>query len=313
MGSHKEACTDDEFIAIWRTFQSGTEVAKHIDCGLREVMRRRRRLEIRYGILLDTPRDGGFRVTLPNIRGVGIIFSDAHYWPGKPSIAHRALVTLTKELQPSLLVANGDMIDGARLCRQDPAGWVKSKAPTIKKETEACQERMGEVSSAAPRHCKRHRTVGNHDIRLERMLAMKAPEMEGMPYTRLVDFLPEWEESWSIMVNNNTMIKHRYHNGVHAAWNNTLKSGRNIVTGHLHRLQATILSDYGGPRWGIDTGTLADVSHENPSFEYDEDSPRNWASGFAVLTFADDGRLLHPEICIVLDGKPYFRGAAVRI
>lgn len=315
------ACTDDEFIAIWRTFKSTSAVAKHLALERRDVNRRRRRIEKRYAIFLDAESPNaeaftntqGFRAIEPNIRGTVIVFSDAHYWPGEPSVAHKALVRLCRELRPSMVVANGDMLDGARLCRQDPIGWQKSKAPTIKQETEALQERMHEVTLAAGKRCKRRRTIGNHDIRLERMLAMKAPDMEGMPYTKLADFLPEWEESWSVMVNGNTMIKHRWHNGVHATWNNALKSGKNIVTGHLHRLQCTILSDYNGPRWGVDTGTLAEVGPENVAFQYDEDSPRNWASGFAVLTFADDGRLLHPEFCIVLDGTPYFRGQAVKI
>lgn len=321
MATYNEACTDDEFIALWKTFKSGAAVAKHLGINVRPVMKRRRMIEKRHGIFLDVddPRSdavgniNGFRAVEPNIRGTVIVFSDAHYWPGKPSVAHMALVKLAKELQPTMIVANGDMLDGARLCRQDPAGWVKSKAPKVVEETEALQERMHEVTLAGGKRCKRRRTIGNHDIRLERMLAMKAPDMEGMPYTKLEDFLPEWEESWSIMVNGNTMIKHRYNNGVHATWNNTMRAGRSIVTGHLHRLQATILSDYSGPRWGVDTGTLAEVGHDNPAFEYDEDSPRNWASGFAVLTFADDGRLLHPEICIVLDGTPYFRGASVKV
>jgi hypothetical protein len=318
MSKSQQACSDDEFIALWRTFKSGTRVAEHLGIGVRPVLTRRRHVEKRYGIFLDTdsplndaPGPGGFRAIEPNIRGNVIVFSDAHYWPGKPSIAHRALVSICKQLQPTMVVANGDMLDGARLCRQDPIGWSKSKAPTIKQETEALQERMHEVVMAAGKKCKRRRTIGNHDIRLERMLAMKAPDLEGMPYTKLADFLPEWEESWSIMVNGHTMIKHRYHNGIHSTWNNTLKAGRNIFTGHLHRLQATILSDYSGPRWGVDTGTLADVTHENPAFEYDEDSPRNWASGFAVATFGDDGRLLHPEFCVVLDGVAYFRGKRV--
>jgi predicted MPP superfamily phosphohydrolase len=45
--------------------------------------------------------------------GTILVFSDAHYGWGEPaSTAHRALVKLAGELQPALLVANGDMPDG---------------------------------------------------------------------------------------------------------------------------------------------------------------------------------------------------------
>jgi hypothetical protein len=80
------------------------------------------------------------------------------------------------------------------------------------------------------------------------------------------------------------------------------------VTGHLHRLQATIVSDYSGSRWGVDTGTLSETDGDHMS--YGEDNPKNHCSGFAVLTIKD-GRLIQPEFCAVLDGVAYFRGVPV--
>lgn len=312
---------DQEFIRTWNAIRSPVEVAKQLGMTERGAQRRRRAIEKKHGIFLDVDDKRGhdantalgrtgFRAIEVNIDGPVIVFSDAHYWPGEPSTAHKALLRVVKGIQPVMIVANGDLMDGARLCRQDPIGWDKSNAPTVKEEIEALQERMHEVALASGKRCKRRRTIGNHDIRLERMLAMKAPEIEGLPNTRLADFLPEWEESWSVLVNDNTMIKHRFRSGVHATWNNALHSGKNMVTGHLHRLQATILSDYNGPRWGVDGGTLADVTHNNPAFDYDEDNPRNWASGFAVITFKN-GKMLHPEFCVVMDGKAWFRGKEV--
>jgi hypothetical protein len=104
------------------------------------------------------------------------------------------------------------------------------------------------------------------------------------------------------------MVKHRHHNGIHATYNNTLKGGRTIVTGHLHRLAVTPWADYNGRRWGVDTGTLSDPL--SPQFDYGENNPTPHTSGFAVLTFKD-GRLLPPELVEVLDGVAYFRGSAV--
>jgi hypothetical protein len=107
------------------------------------------------------------------------------------------------------------------------------------------------------------------------------------------------------------MIKHRYAGGVHATYNNTLRAGVSMVTGHLHRLCVTPWSDYNGTRWGVDTGTLSSFGPECQKFTYSEDNPMNWASGFGVLTFDGHGRLLPPELCMVIDGTAYFRGRAV--
>jgi hypothetical protein len=41
-----------------------------------------------------------------------------------------------------------------------------------------------------------------------------------------------------------------------------------------------------------------------------EDAPRAWCSGFAVLTYSGS-LLLPPELCYVIDGKAYFRGALI--
>jgi len=87
-----------------------------------------------------------------------------------------------------------------------------------------------------------------------------------------------------------------------------LKSGKSIVTGHLHKLQSVGFTDYTGRRWGVDTGTLAEPYGEQ--FTYTEMNPVNWASGFVVLTIKDN-TLLPPELCEVLNGVAYFRGKAV--
>jgi hypothetical protein len=149
--------------------------------------------------------------------------------------------------------------------------------------------------------------VGNHDARFDRKLAAQASEYEGI-IPRLEDKFPRWNFAWSLLLNDLTMVKHRYHNGIHATYNNTLKSGKSIVTGHLHRLAVTPWADYNGRRWGVDTGTLSDPLM--PQFDYGENNPTPHTSGFAVLTFKN-GMMLPPELVEVIDGSAYFRGSVV--
>jgi hypothetical protein len=72
-------------------------------------------------------------------------------------------------------------------------------------------------------------------------------------------------------------------------------------------------TDLTGTRYGVDTGSLANVWGDQ--FLYTEDSTRNHRSGFAVLTFYE-GKLLPPELCEVLDedeGLVVFRGEVLKV
>lgn len=317
------ALTDDEFIAAWhRAGCSPAEVARQTDIGIRGVYNRRKRLAEKGVILPSVPLDARGEATsvyttdmaraYPRERkaevhdGTVIVFSDAHFWPQPRTVANNALLELIRDLKPRRVVANGDVFDGAgKISTHPPLGWAK--VPSLQEEIEACQERMHEIELVAPRGCALDWNVGNHDTRFDKKLAAIAGEYDGL-VERLEDKFHAWDFAWSLRLNERVMIKHRWHNGVHATYNNTLKSGMTIVTGHLHRLAVTPWADYTGHRWGVDTGTLADPLA--PQFDYCENNPVPWTSGFAVLTFKD-GMLLPPEIVSCIDGKAFFRGQVV--
>jgi hypothetical protein len=175
----------------------------------------------------------------------------------------------------------------------------------------AVQERHAELEGAAPSGVPLVWCVGNHDARFTARLAQAAPEYMRVKGADITDHFPSWEFCWSIFLNDHTVVKHRWHQGVHGAYNNTLKSGKTIVTGHTHRLHSTMFADYNGLRWGVECGTLSDWGPESDKAAYTEDSPLNWSQGFVVLTFTEQGVLLEPEFCRVINGVAYFRGQPV--
>lgn len=308
--------TDDEFIGIWKRLQSATLVAREIGVDVRNVHIRRKRLESKHSIVLraNDTRSPTFlikehtpRVDCEMMNGTIVVGSDAHYWPGQVSTAHRAFVQVIKEIKPELVVMNGDLFDGARISRYPQSAWIK--LPTVKEELDAVTERLHEIKEAVGSG-KTWWCLGNHDMRFDAKLANQASEFEGVPGFTLGDHFPGWNISISLFINNNLMIKHRFRNGTHATWNNTLNSGVSMCTGHLHRLQATVLTDYLGTRWGVDCGTLGETSGDH--MHYGEDNPANHCAGFAVLTIVN-GRMIHPEFCAVVGEKAYFRGKEVQI
>lgn len=314
--------TDQQFLAAWNeSGGSPAHTARLLGVSAKAVYARRNDMEEK-GLHLpsrgqspgkgrgDEPgpdNDYLQRVAVEGFSGTAVVFSDCHYWPNRaPSTAHRALVEVVKELKPRLLIGNGDLFDGARLSRFPRNGWEYQ--PRVKDELEEAKGRLAEIRHACLR-AQTIRTVGNHCIRFDRYLATHASELEQVAGARLSDHLPAWKECISVFVNGHTMIKHRFHGGIHAAYNNTLRAGTNIVTGHTHHLEVKPWADYRGRRYGVQTGAIADI--DGPQFGYTEDNPTPWCSGFAVLTFDKSGRLLMPELCEVIEGVAWFRGQVV--
>lgn len=309
----KAGCADADFVRLIETVGI-IKASQKLGVSERAVYKRRANVEKKLGRQITTPpyhnnttrRNVAHpqRIDIEIDDGVILVASDCHYWPGDPSTAHRAFVKFCKILKPAVVVMNGDVMDCGSISRFPPIGWESQ--PTVAEEIGAAQRRLREITEATPQ-AEHAWTLGNHDGRFETRLATVAPEFAGVHGVHLKDHFPDWKACWSVWVNDGSVIKHRFKGGIHAAHNNTLWSGRTLVTGHLHSLKVTPHTDYNGTRFGVDTGTLADV-YGKQFTDYTEDNPRSWRSGFAVLTF-DKGRLLWPEVVHVMGDKEVeFRG-----
>jgi hypothetical protein len=304
---------DNEFIELYRRV-GPTETHRITGVSERNIHERRRFLERELGQVIEGPAYYSSRrnpvahsprIELSVPDGVVVVASDFHYWPGERSTAHRALVAFLPEIKPAVFIANGDVVDMAAVSRHPPIGWEKQ--PSVQEEIEIAQERLGEIEKAAG-DAEKIWTLGNHDSRFETRLAQVAPQYANINGVHLKDHFPAWDGAWSVWVNNNTVIKHRFKGGRYAPSNNALWSGKHFVTGHLHSAKVMPVTDYNGTRYGVDTGCIADPY--GPQFtDYTEDGPRDWVSGFAILTYRE-GRLLMPELVTVVEpGAVQFRGA----
>ena len=308
--------TDAEFLAAWEQYKSPAKVAQVLGIAIMNVYSRRRSLEGKMGIQLAANDDKPLierhpaRVNVPIENGIAVVFSDAHFWDTNPSTAYRALIKFIKDIKPRLVVCNGDAFDGASISRHPGIGFLEKK-PSVMEELKACEAMLGGIEEAAKGSILTW-CLGNHCLRFESFLASHVPEFAGVDGFHLKDRFKKWTPCWATWVNGDTVIKHRWKGGIHATHNNTVGAGVNIVTGHLHSLKVTPWTDYNGTRYGVDTGTLAETDGEQ-FVHYTEDNPKNWRSGFAVLTFWK-GRLLPPETVEVIgDGLVAFRGKAYEV
>ena len=325
---HNAKVSEGDFINLFETLGPKKLARKLGYKSERAVFTRRAEIERRLNVKIVAPADtkalirrndveSPVRLLLDIKDGEVLVGSDAHYWPDEISTAHRAFVHFCRERKQRLkaVVMNGDELDGATISRHAPIGW--EKRPSLIEEIDTVKDRLGEIEKAIGKAAPLYWPLGNHDARFSTRLAHVAPEYARVHGVQLKDHFPFWRPCWSLWINNSVVVKHRIANGMHATRNNALKSGKTVVTGHLHSLKVTPLTDYNGTRWGVDTGTLLEPGIGEPwptqVVNYTEDGPLDHRSGFVLLTFKD-GELLWPEqIFVRKRGEVEFRGEIIRV
>lgn len=315
--------SDQEFIKLWHSVGSPAELARIIGVAETNIYARRKRVEKRLGITLQTVAANGRdypyspptqfeRRRLFTVKdGSVVIFSDPHWLPDHSTVGQEALERVIKKVKPVGIICGGDAADGDTISRYDPTRG-HHKRFTVREEMECVKMHFDSLDAVIDRFCPnafRAWTLGNHDVRLSRFVATRAPEMLDMPYTRLEDWVPRWPLSWTVEINSNTpgmtVVRHRNQAGMLHLQGQ--KAGCHYVHGHVHKLNVHTLATFSGYRFSVDTGSLADP--ESGGFDYGEGGA-NHCQGFAVLTYRDY-KLLMPELVYVQDGTAYFRNEVI--
>lgn len=292
------------------------EMARQSGMAERAIQTRRRRVEAKTKTVLippdnkyqaksniwrkvNTGSDVHGRINRDLRDGIIIAGSDAHIYPGPPSTAMRAFRYFVGEIKPKFVVLDGDVLDGTTISRHPPIGWEKN--PTLAEEIEAAKEQLYEIEQAS-KNSEFIWPVGNHDSRFSVRLATVAPEYAGVHGVRLRDHFPRWKPCWSLHINPGrdswTEILHNWKGGKHGSFNNAKDSGVNFVTGHDHAARVSPYTNRRGTSYGVNLGCLAAV--DGDQFSYVQDRPKDWRSGFAILTYRD-WRLMQPELVLVVD------------
>lgn len=318
----KGIISDAEFLRLWSKLRSPAKLAKLLNVSDRCIYARRRRIEERSGeALISADRRNkelekfNYRTVIRKVSGPVILFGDMHCWNVEEDStpAFHALVYLIKKLKPKLIVNMGDTFDGSTVSR-----WPRSyeDMPSVREELECAKILLGKIEDAAPEDSNLVFTAGNHDSRFCTKLANAVPEFKGVKGFDLKDHLEAWKFTWSLVINpgtpGETWCKHRYHQGVHAAYQNALKVGSvHFCQGHTHALEAKPITDLKvGRRWSVMTGTLSNTGPIN-KWSYGEDNPTNACSGFIVLHYTSDYRLLPPELVEQIGSEVYWRGEKI--
>jgi hypothetical protein len=251
----------------------------------------------------EAPPQSALAVTMDLVDATVVAFSDAHWTTLEQprALAHEALLRAIPDIKPTMLLSMGDLLDFGEPSRHPPLMW--QPRIKVKDELAACRRHLADMRERAP-NAVTHWVRGNHDDRFDKWLAAQAGSFEGVDGFSLADHFSDWPMSWRLNLPG-LMAVHRYHGGMHAAWNNTVKSGISVLSGDTHSLEVKPYRDETGRRYGVQTGMLGDPVW--PCFSYTLGITRLWSPGFAVLTWRG-GKLMPPELCEVVDGVAWFRG-----
>lgn len=304
--------SDEEFIKVFNKLGSPNLISKETGLCISGIMQKMVRLQLKTWNdtssrrVVKVTHEG--RINYQIKTGKIIIFSDCHYLPDTRTTMHRALLAMIKHIKPEMIICNGDAFDGGTVSRWPRIGW--DNKPSVKQELDCCQLYLGEVEDVAKSvGCNTLIwNLGNHDARFETKLAATASEYEGVNGFHLKDHFPKWMPSWVTWINEETIVTHNYHSGIHATHNNMLKGQVNYMTGHTHSLQVRPWTNARGDTlWAMDTGSIAD-SLGLHNVDYQQGRHGNHRSGFGLLSYVD-GKLLMPEICMKFDEDSFeFRG-----
>ncbi len=253
---------------------------------------------------------------------VSFHWSDVHF-PFEDPKAVEVLYQVAQDIQPSVLAAQGDIIDFWQISDHRPPLETKLKPHQIdlQDNLEQTAKHLGIMSSLAKPDAKKYLAYGNHEDRWNRALA----DMQTNPRTRQLMMLPKisavmdldyqlglketgWE-SFDYMggrpktLNDRLLIIHGHKSTKWASRALLEDYGKSLLFGHSHRIQSFTKTYQTGQISAWNIGCLCDL---NPHWRPHTD----WAQGMAVVSwrkisgkwlYSVEQLRIHEGVCIFRD------------
>lgn len=230
-------------------------------------------------------------MTKQTIKGKALFLTDVHI-PYHDKRAYELALKVARSEKITEVVLNGDFLDmyGVNGHGIDPRLKVDAED-----EIKQGQKELERLKKMFPR-AKFVFLQGNHEHRLERYMADKAPALVDMITTpkalnlkqlgiKYIPFTPD--QKYSIM-GTSLYARHRPNgSGANAAVQTVKNCGASVIYGDIHKTQesqhVTLRGDY---HRAIGVGWLGDKNH--PVMSYVKNH-HDWQLGFAIITSLSDG------------------------
>jgi len=190
---------------------------------------------------------------------------------------------------------------------KDPAVTMK-----LREERVAVCKRLKELQVNFP-DTRKIFIEGNHEYRLARYLANKAPELfdtirvdEFLGLEQYgFEFVPYGPDQQCTVLGSELIARHEpIGGGVHCAHSTVVKASNSVIFGHTHRIQESQIVSLNGDNYrGISSGWLGDKDH--PVFKYVKNH-HQWALAFSIVTVLSNNEWFNQIIQIIPRNGKYY-------
>lgn len=203
---------------------------------------------------------------------------------------------IAKQLNPDMLVVHGDFFDFYSVSRHDKNVSLDFK--TFKDEMQECRDLLGDLLAVCRSVRRPIFLEGNHELRLQRYIAEKAPKLSGIYETReILGIVEPWlylpyGQAGHYKIGK-LMCTHGSLAGENPAASMVKKYRSSVAFGHVHKLQEYHITNIHGQDFiGLAIGWLGD---ERRAAEYMK-SVTDWSLGFLITYHKENGDFFHQLI-----------------
>lgn len=234
-----------------------------------------------------------------------LIIPDTHV-PFHHKQNFKTMIAAAKKFKPDIIVILGDFADAYAV-----SSHTKSPSKTVRFNEEVYQVNcaLDLVDSIGAR--RKEYIMGNHENRLERYVADRAPEMDGLVSWN--EMLHLRDRKWNVTeYGQEVEIGEVYfthdcgHAGKYAHYQSYDAVQHNVVIGHTHRMGYTVIGNSRGkPHVSAMFGWLGDP--DEIKYEHRIKVRRNSVQGFGVGHMLPTGEVFLQPVpfvngCVMIDG-----------
>lgn len=238
-----------------------------------------------------------------------VLFVPDSHSPYHDEKAWRCMIRAGRGFKPKTVVVLGDFMDCRELSDHDRS---PNRGESMETEIKVAKKLLRQLEALeADRYIYCH---GNHEYRLLRYLANKAPALNGLVDLGTLLDLEGWEQvpyRRHIKLGKLIVTHDVGPAGMHAAHQSLAAVGHNVVIGHAHRLQTI----YGGTVLGETMvgacfGWLGDRDAISVDYAHQAAKYRGWQLGFGTGYIKPNGDSFlqgHPIVngSTIVEGKVY--------
>jgi len=215
------------------------------------------------------------------------------------------------ELQPDVLVINGDFADFYQVSSHDKS---PERREAFSEEVDQVNEELDIVGQVFGKRV--HFNMGNHEWRFDRYINKQAPELYGLAPS-VAEMLRLKDRGWTwnkyreqLSIGQVDIVHDVNRSGKNAIRQSLVDYGHNLVIGHTHRLGVAYEGTVrGGTRVCMNVGWLGDF--DKVDYRMKALAHRDWQHGFGYIDFNEKGA----GFCVpvpILDGQCRVLGKTVK-